>query len=51
MKKSHQSFRHYSNTPVLQLVPPKSHLSVTKGDTPKLVEIESYYDELPSLDL
>jgi len=38
-------------TPILQPVAPKSHLSVTKGDTPKLVGIERYDDGLPYLGL
>jgi hypothetical protein len=45
--KKHQSFRHYSNTPVLQPVAPKSHLSVTKGDTSELIEVESSHGGLP----
>ena len=38
-------------TPVLQPVAPKSHLSVTKGDTPKLIEIDSCQDGIPSFGL
>ena len=51
LKGLHQFFRHYSNTPVLQHVAPKSHLSVTKGDTPKSIVIESYHDGLLSFGL
>jgi hypothetical protein len=46
-KKGHQSISHYSNTPLLQPVPPKSHPGLTKGDTPKLIEIESSRDGTP----
>jgi hypothetical protein len=51
VEKKHQAFLHYSNTPLLQLVAPKSHLIVTKGDTPKLFEIESSHDGSPSFGL
>ena len=39
-KNRNQSLRHYSNTPVLQY-----------SNTPKLIEIESYHDGLPSFRL
>jgi hypothetical protein len=36
-KKGHQSFNHYSNTPILQYF-----------NAPKFIEIESSYHRLPS---
>jgi hypothetical protein len=45
------SLLQHSNTPVLQLVAPKSHLIETMGDTPKFIEIESYHDKLTSFRL
>ena len=49
MKKNHHSFGHYSNTPVLQLVAPKSHLIVTKGDTLKLIVNEITKSEIEAI--
>ena len=33
-------------TPILQPVTPKSHPSVTKGDTPKSIEIENSHEKM-----
>jgi hypothetical protein len=48
-KKRHQSFSHYSNTPLLQTVPAKSGPGLTKGDTPNQIKMESPHNGSPSL--